>query len=690
MRQTRILIVGKDVDAKEGIRKGLGELGYAVCGTAENGDQAFSLAVEKGPGLALVNTSLAGYNQAFIVASNLQQQFNIPVIYFTSNPDEEILSRAADTFPYGYLIPPFKNTALAASIRIALARHSFEKKRINAQKQWDEQGKMIGSTHVFHDISKRVQSERELANEYGFMQTVLDSIADSVMVINAENHEVIILNKAARAGDRQALHRKGDQVLRCYQVSHGRSNPCSGQEHSCPLATIRQTKKETTVVHAHYRADGRPFSVELRAAPVFNQQGSVIGVVEVGRDIDERLRLERERQELQARLFKQQKEESIYTLAGGIAHDFNNLLMSVLGNAELLQLQCKKEDMGEVKGMSDEIVWASKQMAKLTMQLLGYARGGKYVPRIVDLGAAVDQALRENAAVRAEGVRVEVHLEDEMWPIYADMDQLVQAFSGIITNSFEAIGRDGLFEVRAHNIVRNSWVCSVDEQHPSGEYVLLQFIDDGPGIEKSLRDKIFEPFFTTKFVGRGLGLAAASGIIRNHGGCISVESEVGKGVTVNVFLPRFVRIHDRDEPERVSDAGGDDMGVLVVDDDKNVQTLLKNILQREGFRVLTADSGTQALSMLSEQAKNILLLILDCRMDDIEGRQVYKVLKKMDNKMPVLFVSGYDRETALLGVELAGVDSFMQKPFQAKQLLLRIRNMLYGRQTAETVLSPDE
>jgi PAS domain S-box-containing protein len=763
--------VEEDIDVAQEVRQNLESHGHVVCGVAENDTQAFSLAASESPDLALVNTVLAQNTNGVNVASQLQKKFDIPVIYLSAVSDNDILDRAKRTNPYGYLIHPFNEMVLTASIEMALAKHSSEKAILSAKKEWeatfdnvadgialvdihcrfvrvnkslaatlgvtpaevigkhcyellhnsecttdncpqkrmiregkeqrmeffepnlngyfsmsvapyfDAEGEVAGSTHVFHNITKRVENERQLAKAHGFLQTVLDTISDSVMVISADDYSIIMLNKAARIVYPDDELWK-DKTQYCYQVSHGRTSPCSGEDHSCPVKSVRQTKKEMSVVHTHFRADGTSYKVELHAAPIFDQEGNVCGVVEVGRNIDERLRLEQEKHELLARLFKKQKDESIGTLAGGIAHDFNNLLMAVLGNAELLQMHFNKSGSGQLNELSGEIIHASEKMAKLTRQLLGYARGGKYLPRKIAVNEIIDRALKESEIVRSADINIAVDIAEEVWPVYADMEQIVQVFSNIISNAFEAMGDQGTFEVKVENVTRDAWICGVQDQHPGGDYVLLQFSDNGPGIEQSVLDKIFEPFFTTKFLGRGLGLAAADGIIKNHGGCIVVESAVGEGVTVNVFLPRCDQEQDAAADERMDAAIDSAATLLVVDDEKSVQGLLKKALERQGFTVLTADSGAEALSILAEQGEQISLMVLDCRMDDIEGRDVYRALKKTNNKMLVLFASGYDRETALLGVTLDKKDSFIQKPFQVTQLIARIKTML-SHQDAE-------
>ena len=240
---------------------------------------------------------------------------------------------------------------------------------------------------------------------------------------------------------------------------------------------------------------------------------------------------------METRLHQQQRQQSIATLAGGIAHDFNNMLMGVLGSAELLK--AKLPPASKEREFAATIIETSRRMATLTHQLLDYSRQGTYEHTTIRPNVIVQSTVDLIRKDLPPGIELTVTLADDLWPVIADKDQLGQVIMNIIANAVEAIEKTGgRIGIRAENVpAKASWECPLG-QHPSGDYIHLSISDTGPGIPRDMQKKIFEPFYTTKFMGRGLGLASSLGIIQNHGGCLSVESEKGKGSVFHVYLPR--------------------------------------------------------------------------------------------------------------------------------------------------------
>jgi signal transduction histidine kinase len=327
------------------------------------------------------------------------------------------------------------------------------------------------------------------------------------------------------------------ESLHCYQVSHQADTPCHGDEHPCPLHRVLETKQPVTLIHTHKRADGAEYAVEISASPIIGSDGEIAGIIEVGRDITEKLRLEKEEKEFRARLFQQQKDQSIALIAKGIAHDFNNLLGTVIGNVDLLQMgSAPKEDEC---GIVEAIGSAAHRMSDLTTQLLAYAKGGTYRLERFVINALILQTLKFSHTGAASKIKISHDLAKDLWPILGDPNQMKQMLVNIFTNAFEAMEETGgTLTVATRNVTKEpDWECSFHNAHPGGLYIAIDIANTGPEIPAEISAQIFEPFYTTKSLGRGLGLAAVAGIVQNHGGCVSFDSSPA-GTTFHILLPR--------------------------------------------------------------------------------------------------------------------------------------------------------
>ena len=398
----------------------------------------------------------------------------------------------------------------------------------------DDRGNYIGSVRVAHDITELKQMQKELEATRTFLQSIIDGVTESIMVID-RNYRIHLINRAA-----SKLHDVDlplTDTTHCYRVSHHINSPCFGEEHPCPLKKVVETKKPATLVHTHKGANGREYSIEIGASPIIGSNGEVQGIIEVGRDITEKLRLEKEERDFRARLFQQQKDQSIALIAKGIAHDFNNLLNTVIGNVDLLQMGTAPKE--EECGIFEAIGSAAHRMSDLTIQLLAYAKGGTYKLEPLVLNGLIMQTLKFSHTGEAAKIYITRNLAKDLWPIFGDPNQMKQMLVNIFTNAFEAMEKGGgILTVATKNVIReNDWECFFHSSHPKGSYVLIDITNTGPGIPPDITTQIFEPFYTTKALGRGLGLAAVAGIVQNHGGCVSFDSS-SEGTTFHILLPR--------------------------------------------------------------------------------------------------------------------------------------------------------
>ena len=301
------------------------------------------------------------------------------------------------------------------------------------------------------------------------------------------------------------------------------------------MKEVIKTKKPVNLIHKHKRTDGDEYVIEIGASPIFDNNGEVTGIIEVGRDITEKLLLEEEEKEFRARLFQQQKDQSIALIAKGIAHDFNNLLGTVIGNVDLLQMGIapKEDECGIVEAIGS----AAHRMSDLTNQLLAYAKGGTYKLEKFVLNSLILQVMKLSYTGKTSKINLVDNLAKDLWPVYADSGQMKQMLVNIFTNAYEAMEEEGgtLTVITSNCIKENDWQCKLNNTHPAGHYVSIDISDTGQGISEEIYPQIFEPFFTTKELGRGLGLAAVFGIVQIHGGCISFDSTSEK-TTFHILL----------------------------------------------------------------------------------------------------------------------------------------------------------
>jgi PAS domain S-box-containing protein len=398
----------------------------------------------------------------------------------------------------------------------------------------DDSGNYIGSVRVAHNITELKQAQKELEAARAFLQSIIDGVTEFIMVID-KGYRIRLMNESASKQHALDLPLTGSHL--CYQVSHHTNQPCHGDEHPCPLEKVIETKQPITLIHKHIQADGSEYFVEISASPIIDSEGEVSGIIEVGRDITEKLRLEEEEQKFRARLFQQQKDQSIALIAKGIAHDFNNLLGTVIGNVDLLQMgTAPKEDECAIV---EAIGSAAHRMSDLTTQLLAYAKGGTYKLEHFVLNSLILQTLKFSHTGEASKVKIAHNLAINLWPILGDPNQMKQMLVNIFSNAFEAMEETGgTLKVETRNVIKEAdWECSFNNVHPEGSYIEINISNTGPGITEDVAKQIFEPFYTTKSLGRGLGLAAVAGIVQNHGGCVSFDSDT-EGTSFHILLPR--------------------------------------------------------------------------------------------------------------------------------------------------------
>ncbi len=479
-----------------------------------------------------------------------------------------------------------------------------------------------------------------------------------------EKFETIIKSKLDKCFDGHVAYSEdwfsfSDEAPRCYQVSYHPYLDTDGNVSHAVVVTHDITERknaEDALRKAHdkleIRVKERTRELELAYAKLRDETD--------------------ERKELETKLRHAQKMEAIGTLAGGIAHDFNNLLMGIQGNISLIDLETNDDD--PVNDNIQSIEQLVESGGKLTRQLLGFARGGKYVVKALNINDLVNKSAQMFARTR-KTINMETRLHERLWTVEADKGQIEQVLINLYLNAWQAMDENGSIHLETANV-------KIDKQFVRpyiirfGNYVKITVKDSGRGIEKSIRHRIFEPFFTTRQMGRGsgLGLASVFGIVKNHGGFVDFSSEPEKGSVFDVYLPASHKKPPMPKIKEKAVLKGPET-ILLVDDESYILNVCGPMLEQMGYRVLIARNGKEALSIYDKNPDRIDLVILDLVMPDIGGGEVFDHIRSVNPDKRVLIASGCGVGDAAAIME-RGCDGFIQKPFNMEQLSHSIRKIL--------------
>lgn len=427
------------------------------------------------------------------------------------------------------------------------------------------------------------------------------------------------------------------------------------------------------------RRNGTTFPIAIQVREIRHDgKISFIGLI---RDLTQQKQDLQRRTQMQERIERTQRLESLGVLAGGIAHDFNNILAAIMGNTELLEMKVGKEHP-EYQECLGNIESGCGRAAELCRQMLAYAGRGQYQLEYIDLNVLLhDMEPLIRVSVPAT-IRVDKYRAESLPTIRADKSQMEQVILNLITNSAEAIGdKEGGRIVITTRLIHASPAdlkgLEHDEELKPGPYVLLQIRDNDSGISPENMERLFEPFFTTKFTGRGLGMSAVLGIINAHEGGIGVESHPGSGTTVRVLLPVQQKQNEqlqqiaRSEPFDIAWTGSGT--VLVVDDESQLREMVCKMLMHLGFETIEAKNGEQGLEMAARHREEIAAIVLDLTMPVMGGEQAFLHLRSRYPELPVLIASGYGEEKLRELFGDNGPEGFVSKPFRYGDL----RRMLY-------------
>ncbi len=516
-------------------------------------------------------------------------------------------------------------------------------------------------THVV-DVTERRAAELALAEEKARLAVTLRSIGDGVITTDTRGHVVLMSGSAERLTGYRVDEAAGRPLEEIFHIVDART----GAPRDTPVREVLRSGEVVELASPTelVSRDGQRVVIADSGAPIKDEQGAIIGVVVVFRDVTEKERLVAGLQQA-ARL------ESIGVLAGGIAHDFNNLLAGLYGYVSMARQASAPGSSVAVD--LDEAIGSYARAKALTEQLLTFAKGGIPARAPCALGPLVEATTR--FALSGTNVRGELALPADLWTCNIDRNQIGQVLDNLVINARQAMPQGGVVRVAAENVrVVDGQIAGL----AAGAYVRLRVEDRGAGIAAENLPRIFDPFFTTKASGSGLGLATAYSIVRKHDGMIVVSSELGRGTVFEVFLPTSLL------PPRASsvpDAGGAGAGtVLVMDDEPVLRNLLARMLTRLGYTVVATRDGGEAIAALAVaigRGHAFVAAVLDLTVrDGMGGKDAAVQLLALDRSLPLIASSGYSADPILADPERFGFRASLPKPYQLDDLRLVLQTVV--------------
>ncbi len=551
------------------------------------------------------------------------------------------------------------------SHHIARVRRQLLVTRFNLANRVTEKTQELKETNAYlqTEIRERKNIEERLRQERDRLEVITTTVGAGLAVIS-KKHRILWSNRIFK--DIFGSETSGT----CYQQLYQRDSLCK----DCGAQQIfNQECVKVVQERAYTDASGRALWFQIITTPIRNGEGRIRAALEMVIPITERKEAEASQRRMGEKLEEARKTEAIATLAGGIAHQFNNALAVIAGNVELLEYDYPED--ARISTYSKPITGASKKMAQLTSQLLAYANGGKYKDMPSDLAEVVETTIGFIQHTFPKQTTLEMKLSPQLPQVRIDTTQIQMVVTSIVSNAMEAFEGGGRIRVTCEAVLVST--ADRDQFHniPPGRYVALTTADNGVGMDDETLKRIFEPFFTTKFEGRGLGMAAVYGIIRNHNGYIFVSSRPEEGTEVTIYLPALGEV-SAPLPEVDTPLIQGRGTVLMVEDDPDIIDVNQALLKRIGYRVIIASTGHEAIEVINHTTLQFDVVLLDLVLPDMDGAAIYPHLRKNRPQAKVIVCTGYDQEGSTRALLDVGADGFLQKPFTLNQISKMLNQVL--------------
>jgi PAS domain S-box-containing protein len=541
---------------------------------------------------------------------------------------------------------------------------------------YPEEGILDGS---ILDVTERKRAEEELANVNMTLETALEHSPVPMVLVSMPDAVLRIVNTACREflGIMDEPPPAGQTLMEIkptYQDYDDRGYLTPLAE--APLALAIKGQKTLNQERRIVSKDGTTHWALVSGNPIYNTQGDLIAAFLVFPDITERKRAEEEKEKLEAQLLQAQKMEAIGTLAGGIAHDFNNILWAIMGFTELTLHSIPAES--RERHNLQKVLQASERAKDLVNQILAFSRKTDREKKPLQISLIVKEAIKLLRATIPTTIEIQQNIASPNAMVLADPTQIHQIIINLSTNAIhEMREQGGVLEVKLEECyLDNNFLMKHYDLTP-GYYVMLTIRDTGHGIDQKILDRIFEPFFTTKGVGEGtgMGLAVVHGIVKSHGGDITVSSQPGEGTTFTVFLPKIVS-EEKSTAEVLAPIPKGTGRVLVIDDEKVLIDLHKEMLESLGYDAVSLNSSIEALKIFQAQPEKFDLVITDQTMPHMTGMQLSQELRRIRLDIPIILCTGYSETASEEKVKAAGIDELLMKPINLRNLAETIKKVI--------------
>ncbi|MDD2540808.1 MAG: PAS domain S-box protein [Desulfuromonadaceae bacterium] len=524
-------------------------------------------------------------------------------------------------------------------------------------------GVPIATRSIFRDMSWHKLSEEALAAEKEQLAVTLRSIGDGVITTDTSGRVVLINKIAEQLTGWSQLEACGQPLEEVFHIiSEKTGKRCENlAEKMLKTGTVISLDTHSTLI----AKDGTVRVIADSGAPICNAENAVVGTVLVFRDISEQ-------QVLETNLQRAEKLESLGVLAGGIAHDFNNMLTGIIGNISIAAMHANPGDL--IHKRLEEAEKAAFRARDLTQQLLTFAKGGAPVKKT----ASIVEILTDSAgfALRGANVRCCFNIASSLWPVEMDAGQISQVIHNLVLNADQAMPDGGAIFIDAENLEKSD---SDNLPLPHGNYIHISIRDTGKGISSEHLLRIFDPYFTTKKTGSGLGLATSYSVIKNHSGCITIDSIPGKGSTFHIFLPASPETNSLESPitQLVVDGTGH---VLVMDDEEMIRDVAGIILGHLGYTASFAKNGEETITRYQTALANqrpFDAVIMDLTIPGgMGGKEAIKKLLEIDPHVKAFVSSGYSNDPIMSNYKAFGFKGVIVKPYIIEEISKSLYSVL--------------
>jgi two-component system cell cycle sensor histidine kinase/response regulator CckA len=645
MSATQILVVEDERLVATAIQNELQQFGYEVSGIASSAREAVEKAIEHKPDLVLMDIHLKGEVDGIEAARKIHSYCGVPIVYLSAFSDSETVARAGETYAFGYLLKPYEERELHTTIEMAIAKHRVEQ--------------------------KLEETERWLA-------AIHNGINDAVIAVDAE-HRVRLMNPASESlTDWWKDRAVGLPVTAVCNLTVGNQLLPLGE-----LINLVSRENRSEDLPADCRIvsrKGRTTPVEGTLSAIFDARGDFLGIVLALRDISVRLEFESLQRQIEERSRRQQKLETVSRLADGLSQNLNSLLTAILGNTSLALAVTSRQS--ESRELLERVEAASQRAAELVQRLQMFSFAGRPAGMVQPLSLCdlVTNCLKEVGTRFDSEVSYACHCDPHLWPVAADELLLGQAIVELALNAQDAMPQGGQVRVELENIDIHHQQLPDHPEGAPGQFVRLRITDTGHGMKPAVRARISEPGFTTKDEGRaaGLGLALVFAVVEQHRGWIECSSHTDRGTRFDLYFPRHGTESSADGAYAIVDKPhGAATAILLADADPMVRDVGRRILEKQGYRVLLAQDGLEAVAVYRREKEQIDLAILDLNMPRLTPYAVLERMLEIDPHARAIFSGGYFAEdlTACNG-HVLGV---ITKPYRQNELVEMVQRALAAR-----------